>query len=160
MRVLPILVLLLSWTYSAAFAEEFDRAMSPCPDPLKISGGEWAELVGAVERSLAWGPPNFGEDPANDQRIDIWTISLAKPLRVTDPQSPSQMVTTNKIQIVRLRNIAGHVDIAAFESQRVAVQGKLWRASSSGDQTPVVLSPEAIELSDSEPTFRCAKSKG
>lgn len=105
------------------------------------------DLKGTMIKSIEYGPPNYGEDPEHDAKMEVVEIELDKAVNVCrDPASnvnTENVVDIKKIQLIFLtgdeswRELVGH---------RVVATGSLSAAVSGHHFTSVVLNVKRIRL--------------
>ena len=103
------------------------------PDPVS--------LTGTVRRVMAYGPPNYGENPATDAKEPYLALVLPTPICVEAAGDSPAETELRQLQIVftRLRpdrSLVGH---------RVRITGTLFHQTTAHHQTPVLIEPSRID---------------
>jgi hypothetical protein len=97
-------------------------------------------VTGTVERTFVYGAPNFGEDPAHDERDHVPFLRLDKPLAVCaaaadggDPASPRQVA--RHMHMIFLPPL----DSRDWYRRHVTVTGEILPWETIWHRTPVML---------------------
>jgi hypothetical protein len=114
-----------------------------CQFPIEFSEGQVISLVGILNQSKEWGPPNFGENPQSDSKIDVWFLA---PPNDTTFKAHQVELKVDRIQLSRVASVLDEKQLASMRGRIVQVKGSLSSASSPGDYTSVVILPKTIEL--------------
>jgi hypothetical protein len=94
--------------------------------------------VGKIVATTFFGPPNFGEDPAHDQREVYPVLVLDQPLYLCaalDRTEERDAHLVRRMQLIIQVRPYG----ADWNGKHVSVQGKLFLAETGHHHTPVVL---------------------
>jgi Domain of unknown function (DUF4431) len=106
---------------------------------------ETVHLSGTLQLVPEYGPPNYGETPAKDQRLKVPVLVLAKSINVC-AQSGNQLDSQSFQDISRVQLIfplGNKYEKMATDSVRVV--GKLAQAISGHHYTDVVLNVDTIQ---------------
>lgn len=95
-------------------------------------------LTGKVVLKTFFGPPNYGEDPANDAKEKQAILILDSPICVdADPQGDEEAeVDQSEVTLVPMQNL----NLEQYVGKRVQVIGSLFHAISAHHHTPVLIS--------------------
>ncbi len=128
-----------------------------CTNPRAASGQAGAQLAyepavvtlsGTLTVAMKYGTPNYGENPATDQKLQIPILRLDHPASVLgDSTSETNRESFSNVKEIQLLfNQAGaHRQLI---NRHVVVTGTLSRAMSGRHFTDVVLSVRAIRRAD------------
>jgi hypothetical protein len=98
------------------------------------------ELTGKVSKKQAFGPPNYGEDPAHDRRETYLVLVLNAPLCVTgDPKSPTNNESETDVREVQLVFAPGQSIRRSWLNRQVSVSGTLFHAITGHHRTKVLI---------------------
>jgi len=110
---------------------------------------EVVSLVGRLEFEEQYGPPNYGETPTIDAKVQVPILHLEAPIAVmprpADSENLSRLDGIDRVQI-QLDSDSPVVDEYANSCARV--DGSLFEATTGHHRTPVVLRLIAIQRSD------------
>jgi len=103
------------------------------------------ELTGKLTEVVEYGPPNFGEDPETDSRLQLPVLMLSPPVNVRE-DATSELNTESfegveKIQLI----FSTGSDYSGFLDQEVVVTGSLFQAHLATHFTPVLLTVQDIQ---------------
>jgi hypothetical protein len=116
------------------------------------SEAEWLEfrpstvrLTGRFELVLRFGPPNYGEDPKTDLKIEVPTLLLAEPIRVRGRLGDD--IDDEPVEGVRMLQLLlpAAVDRYEFLGMEVLVTGELTHATRGAEFTPIVMGVQEIQ---------------
>jgi hypothetical protein len=102
-------------------------------------------LTGTVRLEQHFGPPNFGENPRTDQRVQVAILVLDAPVdvegnRVAPGQPPLDTTTYRRVQRVQLIG----ANAATLNGRHVSASGKLFEKIAAGQYTDVLLQVEGL----------------
>ena len=107
--------------------------------------GDKVSLTGVVSEKLYYGPPGWGEDKANDEKLHEWILHLKHPLTcVTDADTDNQNWNQDVQLIMRDSN-----DYKANKSllgKVVSIDGVIFLAETGYHMTPVLLDDAKFEV--------------
>lgn len=136
-----IAVLLLGCSAIAAG----DPTISPAIDPATpcLSYDDPAvKLSGTVFSRIYFGPPGYGETPAQDARERATLLLLDAPVCVSASPHPERDNNSYEGNVIVVQLAAVHVKpelLEAIQGQRVMVRGSLFHALTGHHKTPVVM---------------------
>ena len=122
------------------------------PAGVASSDAEWlefrpstAKLAGRFELVLRFGPPNYGEDPKTDIKIDVPMLLLAGPIRVRVRQGNE--VDDESVEGVRMVQLLLPSEVNRYEllGKEVVVKEALSHATRGPEFTPVIMEVKGIE---------------
>ncbi len=135
--------LVLLTTYSSAcFAESCTGGVQ--------ANGETIKFSGVLRHEERWGPPNFGENPGTDSKFIVWIVDLGKPITILGGAQigGKSQASVSEIQLnidpMKFRD----EKLQPLDGKMVIAAGKLWRAKSQGDVTPVVVALRTVVPTD------------
>lgn len=100
-------------------------------------------LTGVITRHMNYGPPNYGEDPAHDEKETYWRLDLAKPICVKgDSADPSKDANTEDERNIRHLEIVysnGYPVGPGWVGHRVTVTGTLFHRITGHHHTTVLI---------------------
>lgn len=109
-------------------------------EPAKI------ELIGTLKHDVKYGPPNYGENPETDEKIDVYSIVLSEAISV-EGSAKSELnseTVENITEIQLLLSKDGRASAATFVDNKVVVKGSLSHGVSGHHFTDVVLDVDSI----------------
>lgn len=115
-----------------------------CNTPITTEKGLGVEMIGILNKSKEWGPPNFGQTPNTDSKVEIFTIS--PPINQEFNMQASDgahEILVNKIKITS--NGTDRKLLDKLVGRVIRASGRLWPATTSGDYTPIVLDASSIK---------------
>ncbi|XHS77797.1 DUF4431 domain-containing protein [Burkholderiaceae bacterium UC74_6] len=132
---------------TAAAAAVIAKGIDP-PRACLQYDSEATQLSGTLFARVYYGPPGYGERPAEDSREGAWLLLLDAPICVTaSPHPESDNNSFERDQIV-VQLAAVHVSPGAIEGlveKRVVVSGQLYHALTGHHRTPVLLDVHGIQ---------------
>jgi len=103
------------------------------------------DLTGQLGSELHYGPPNYGEDPDHDAKVEVLVLTLTSPVAVRgDVSGPLNRRTVENIKKVQLIFGTAKTPDRTLMGERVRVRGTLSEAESGHHYTDVVLSVRGI----------------
>jgi hypothetical protein len=106
---------------------------------------EIVRLGGVLTIQEKYGPPNYGETPSIDQRVDVPILRLSRPVDVcADPRSEVNVESFSKIIEVQLVFSAAGQRYENYAGRDVVVTGTLSQALTGRQYTKVVLTVRTI----------------
>ncbi len=128
MRRAPVLQILLFLPLLGATAQH--RVLRY--EPAKV------ELKGRLTIEQRYGPPNYGENPDTDQKVQIPVLLLSEPVDVQgDPQSDLDRETVRGVQRVQL--VFRNTSYRRLVGKNITVKGTFFRALTGHHYTDVVM---------------------
>jgi hypothetical protein len=142
-RFVPIILTLGAVGASETVAQNLVRSVAPClhyePHVVRVTG----KLVTEPH----FGPPNFGETPDEDQKLDVPVLLLSHAVDVCgDPTSATDQDTVRNVQKVQV--VAVHLKLKAFIGQQVSLIGHLYEAFTANHYTKVLIFADSIRVAD------------
>ena len=114
-----------------------------------LKEGDKVNLTGIVIEKLYYGPPDWGEDKAHDEKLYEWILHLKQPITcVTDLDSDKQNWNRD-IQLI-MRNSNDYKDKKKLIGKMVSVNGVILLAETGYHMTPVLLDDAFFQSSDRE----------
>jgi Domain of unknown function (DUF4431) len=113
---------------------------------------EWLEfhpsvvtLTGRFELVLRFGPPNYGEDPKTDLKIEVPMLLLTDPIRVRG--RPGDEINSESVEDVRMVQLILPSQVNRYEliDQEVLVRGELTHATQGPEFTAVIMDVNQIK---------------
>lgn len=107
---------------------------------------ETVRLEGTLAIEPRYGPPNYGETPDIDQKVQVPIVKLAHPIDVCS-EPTAQLNTESFTGISEIQLVVEPADATTYASlvgQRIAVVGSLSEALTGHHYTKVVLSVDSI----------------
>jgi hypothetical protein len=133
----------------AAIVSASAALLTPHASSQQVIKPEDAEvaIAGTIRLVHDFGPPGFGEDPKHDSHVSYWAIEV--PVPVNTPCTPSKpefekdecgsakrmKLFFTGLELTRLENLPA----AKWKDQKVIVHGKLHRADTAGEMTPIYM---------------------
>lgn len=106
--------------------------------------GKSATVTGRLEIVVRFGPPNYGEDPATDLKLEIPVLMLHEGVRVIGESDGPNRVEPFVARHVQLRGLKER-DAYALLRKDVRVTGRLDHSIVGGDFFPLVMLVERFE---------------
>ena len=103
------------------------------------------ELRGTLTEVTKLGPPNYGEDPETDERLEIPVLQLSKSINVKgDPYDQTNNATFTGVGEVQLIFLSADEQYRDLTGREVVVEGTLSEAMTGHHFTKVVMTVKAI----------------
>jgi hypothetical protein len=146
-----VIACLLSITTMPAFSQQVVK-----PENQDIS------LAGTIRLIHGFGPPGYGEDPKHDARVSYWALEVSSPVNVpctpTKPENAQLECGAAKrlklffhgLELTKLTDLPA----AKWKDHPVLVRGKLYRADTAGEMTPIYM--DVSQIQGSTPTATTA----
>lgn len=97
------------------------------------------ELSGRLEMMTGYGPPNYGENPEKDKKINYYVLTLDNPINVkgnsTDEINQNTYTNVNKIQLVYHDSI----NILKDHINQKVIIGTLFEAITGAHYTDILI---------------------
>ncbi len=127
------------------------------PQQIMKPEGKTTELIGVIRLVHDYGPPGFGEDPKHDSHVTYWALGVPVPVNVQCTPEKPEWAATDCGSAKRLKLFfdgdelmtLGHLPAAKWKDKTVIVQGKLHRADTAGEMTPIYMNVEKIDRTPS-----------
>lgn len=133
---------LLSVTTVPAFSQQIIK-----PENQDIS------LEGTIRLIHDFGPPGYGEDPKHDAHVSYWALEVpstvnvpctpTKPEYAKDECGPAKRLKLffNGLELTKLTDLPA----AKWKDHQVIVRGRLHRADTAGEMTPIYMDVSQIQ---------------
>lgn len=131
----------------ALLVPELAWAASPGPEDARWLAYEptVVTLSGVLAVQLEFGPPNYGEDPATDAKLEVPILALKVPISVRgNPDDQLNNATVTDVRKVQLIFLSGADGYTGMVGKSVTVTGTLSEAMTGHHYTPVVLTVKTI----------------
>jgi hypothetical protein len=113
------------------------------------------ELKGTLRITEEFGPPNFGENPESDLKLEIPVLDLASPINVrADPNSDINDKSFKGVKRLQLVFPIGARNSKELVGRQVVVVGSLLQAHTAHHYTKVLFTVDEIRLADRQPVPR------
>jgi hypothetical protein len=105
------------------------------------------ELQGILIKVMKYGPPNYGEDPEIDAKLEVPILMLSQPIRVAgDPSSPiNRESVTNVTEIQLIFGQGSESHYWRYLNSKVLITGTLFRRFTGNHFTDVVMIVKTIK---------------
>jgi hypothetical protein len=108
---------------------------------------EIVKLSGQLSIDDHYGPPNFGEHPATDEKLHVAILHLTQPLDVCgDNRSDLTGESFKGLRSVQMNFVNLTQDPKYLAGKTIAVQGKLYRAHSGYHFTEVLMTVDSVRV--------------
>jgi uncharacterized protein DUF4431 len=104
-------------------------------------------LVGRLITEPHYGPPNFGETPDEDEKLDIPVLQLAHAVDVCG-ESASEIDQDTVRNVENVQIVASRIKLKAFAGQDVTVTGRLYEALAANHYTKVLIFADSIRVNE------------
>lgn len=110
-------------------------------------------LQGTIRLIHGFGPPGFGEEPKRDSHVSYWALEVPIPVNTPCAAEKAQFAKDD-CQPTRRLNLffpglgptkLSDLPAAKWKDHRVIVQGKIHRADTAGEMTPIFMDVSQIE---------------
>ncbi len=109
------------------------------------------ELKGRAIIEKHYGPPNFGEDTATDQRVEVGMFVLDKPIAICGDTAADSLNAESFAHVVKLQLVfsqLGPVDYPSFMNQDLVFTGSLYEGQTAHYYTDVAITVYAVRFAD------------
>ncbi len=143
LRSVPILLIAGAVGASEIGAQNPVPSVAPClhyePHVVRVTG----KLVTEPH----YGPPNFGETPDEDKKLDVPVLLLSHAVDVCgNPTSATDQDTVRNVQKVQV--VAVHLKVKTFVGQQISLIGHLYEAFTANHYTKVLIFADSIRVAD------------
>ena len=121
------------WLAVLALVTVASSALSATPCARYNTPG--VKLEGVVTIRTFYGPPNFGENPATDDKVKQAILKLDRPLCVLASEDDNAEDKQREVTLVPSENIR----FAPYAGKRVRVTGSLYHGFNAHHNTPVLI---------------------
>ena len=112
-------------------------------------GSDTVRLTGRLERHMYYGAPNYGEDPAHDEKEVGFYLGLRSPICAAGGEAASLGEPHRGVRRVQLvLDSVGYARLRPHLGQSVALRGTLFPEHTGHHHTPIlldVLQPVQVE---------------
>ncbi|HEY8698459.1 MAG TPA: hypothetical protein VIM02_12670 [Rhizomicrobium sp.] len=118
-----------------------------CGQPLRASADIANVATGTLSQERVWGPPSYGETPKEDMRYKIWILNLDYTLPIdadVDLSMPARRITITTLQL-----LGPHISVHTYDDflgRHVIVAGKMRTQIFPGDNTPIIMEVDGLQL--------------
>lgn len=110
-----------------------------------LKEGDKVSLTGVVGEKLYYGPPGWGENKANDEKLHEWILHLKQPLTcVTDADTDNQN-WNHDVQLI-MRDSNDYKTNKSLLGKIVSIDGVIFLAETGYHMTPVLLDDAKFEV--------------
>lgn len=104
-------------------------------------------LTGFLKLEKGYGPPNYGADPAHDQRVSYYVLKLAAPINVKgDPFDEMNSETVKNVRVIQI--VYDKLDrISKLKNKKVGIKGTLFKGFTGHHYTDILITVKEISLS-------------
>lgn len=144
-KVYPSYILVDTSSVFPAIVEEGDSITDKNAIPTYTIGGVH-ELKGKIKKIAHYGPPGYGEDPLNDQKLTAYILYLNTPINVValEDDEVSFSTQTTEIQLVAFDYIA-QLNMARQKGATVTLRGELFSAHTGYHIRDVLMDVKSIK---------------
>jgi hypothetical protein len=108
---------------------------------------EVVHLSGHLSIDKEYGPPNYGETPAKDEKLHVAILHLTHPLDVCgDTRDATTSESFKGLQVVQLNFSNLHTDPKRYVDQNISVKGTLYRGISGYHYTDVLMTVDSVAV--------------
>ena len=100
-------------------------------------------LKGKIKAELCYGPPNWGEDPKNDQKLNYHFIQLNEPMDFGYLFGEDS--DFDNIKIIQLMNVKENYNFEDYIGTEVEISGEIFEWSTGYHKTPILIDVQKIE---------------
>ncbi|WP_368545020.1 DUF4431 domain-containing protein [Enterobacter soli] len=112
-----------------------------------LKEGDKVSLKGVISIKLYYGPPGWGEDKNNDEKLHEWILHLKRPLTcVTDVDTNNQNWNQD-VQLI-MRDSKEYKFKENYIGKTVNAYGVIFLAENGYHMTPVLLDDARLEVAD------------
>lgn len=106
-------------------------------------------LYGLIEKDRAYGPPNFGETPEQDKKIEYYLIHLDSPVKIKGNSGNDDLntATYKRIDRIQLLHFGTAIKLKTFLNKRVKIEGSLFQAMTGHHFTKVLCTIKKMQES-------------
>jgi hypothetical protein len=145
---------------AAAACLLFVTTMSAFPQQVIKPEDQEISLQGTIRLIHDFGPPGYGEDPKHNAHVTYWALEV--PIPVNTPCTPTKpeyakdecgpakrlKLFFNGLELTKLTDLPA----AKWKNRQVIVRGKLHRADTAGEMTPIYIDVSQIQGPTPTPT--------
>lgn len=112
-----------------------------------LKEGDEVKFLGVVTEELYFGPPGWGEDKGNDQKIHQWILHLNKSLTCIQDADTDKQNWNVDIQLI-MYDKNGYKTKNNLLGKEVTVVGTIFLAQTAYHMTSVLLSDASFIMAD------------
>ena len=124
---------------------------SLCQQNLKPEDQE-VSVQGTIRLVHDFGPPGYGEDPKHDAHVTYWALEVPVPINTPCTPSSAQNAKYECESAKRMKLFFDGLELkklnelpaAKWKDRQVIVVGKLHRADTAGEMTPIYMDVTSI----------------
>jgi hypothetical protein len=146
MRAFTLVACLIFWCSVRAATPTISDAVDPTAPCLNYDAPA-VMLRGTLFNRIFFGPPGYGETPAQDAREHVFLLLLDAPICVSGHPGDDSAEYHSNIIVVQLAAI--HIDVELLKKAmglRISARGELFPALTGHHRTPVLLDVRSIEV--------------
>ena len=109
-------------------------------------------LNGTIREIHGYGPPGYGEDKKTDAKVTYLVIELPKPINIPcTPERPewasTDCMAAKRLKLFFVSNSGDELELTTkkMKGRRVVLTGRLMRAETAGEMTPIYIEVTAID---------------
>jgi hypothetical protein len=133
------------------------------PEALLKPEGQEISLQGTIRLIHGYGPPGYGEDPRHDTHVSYWALEVTLPVNTpctpTKPEYAKEECEAAKrinlffdgLALTKLTDLPA----AKWKDRLVTVRGKLHRADTAGEMTPIYM--DVSQINGLTPSMKAAR---
>lgn len=118
------------------------RAFATC-----LKEGDKVSFTGVVSEKLYYGPPDWGEDKANDEKLHEWILHLKQPLTCVKDADTDNQSWNHDIQLI-MRDSNDYKVNKNLLGKTVSIDGIIFLAETGYHMTPVLLDDAKFQVAD------------
>jgi hypothetical protein len=103
-----------------------------------LKEGDKVILTGVVSEKLYYGPPRWGEDKANDEKLHEWILHLKQPLTCVIDADTDNQIWNQDVQLI-MRDSNDYKVNKNLLGKNVSIEGVIFLAETGYHMTPVLL---------------------
>jgi hypothetical protein len=115
-------------------------------------------IPGTIRLIHGYGPPGYGEDPKHDVHISYWALETQVPINTQCTPEKAEFAKYDcapakqmklffaGLELTKLANLPA----AKWKDRRVIVHGKLHRADTAGEMTPIYIDVTTISAAPNQ----------
>jgi hypothetical protein len=124
--------------------------------------GQEISLKGTIRLIHGYGPPGYGEDPAHDAHVSYWALEVPTPVNTPCTPDKSEYAKDECGAAKRINLFFDglaptkltDLPAAKWKDRQVTVHGKLHRADTAGEMTPIYM--DVSQINGLTPTMKKA----
>lgn len=104
-------------------------------------------LTGILEFKKAYGPPNYGADPAHDQKVSYYVLMLNSPINIKgDPSSELNSETVMNVKEIQIvdEDFDQLDQIYKSKNRKISIKGTLYKGTTGHHYTDVLINVKGL----------------